>query len=206
MSDPWSCSPETVAFVAPGLVHRLGNAIFTVQGHAQLPDRPIPRDTVLAAANRGGRALAVARTLLGSTFEPPADPLELLEVLVDLTRIPFREAGHTLELTRGAAARTVDPGTFCPAIVEALRAFHEVLPRGQKGVLRIAVAADAGDLAVRIGYAAAAGELPFPLAIPELRQRLHQRLANRPRRPRLELAGAALELGFGGASAASAQA
>ena len=83
-----SSHPETLAFVAPGFIHRLGNLMFTVQGHAQLltgsegSDREVT--AISTAAERGGRILRVLRTLLGATSEPPENATELFEVTINV--------------------------------------------------------------------------------------------------------------------------
>lgn len=210
MTDPAGrLHADTLAFVTAGLVHRLGNLIFTIQGHAQLAGQELSRDTILAATERGGRTLAVVRTLLGPMVEPAADAAELLAILVDLVRIPVREAGHAIacELPEPARFRGVQPGAFCPAVLETIRLLAQALPAGQAGTIRAALRDDAAHgirgrgrdlgLVVRVDWRAAAGELPFPLPVEELRAELDRNLAGGSFRPAVSTLDAGLELGFG---------
>lgn len=195
--------PATLAFVMPGFVHRIGNAIFTMQGLAQLPDRPVPHATVLAATDRATAALRVARALMGPSWEPPQPAGDLLEVIADLTRLQLRERGQTLTLAlpEGAGAsgpstrHDVDAGSFCPAVVIAIRLLAEALPVGATGGVRVRLTAGGGVVQVALSFAPAAGELPFPLAWSELAGALAQALGGA--RPDLRIeATAGLRLCF----------
>jgi len=199
-----SSHPETLAFVAPGLIHRFGNLIFTVQGQAQLLTRSEGSDrevtAITNAAERGGRLLGVLRTLLGPTSGPPQDAVELLEHVVDLVRIPLREAGYALTqaVPESPGFRGVDPGMFCPAVLEAVRLFAEALPEGQGGKISIELADGARrSLLVRIGHTAEQGVLPFPLATAQLQASIEAATRSLLRRPRISVDDAGIELMFG---------
>ncbi|MCR9248510.1 MAG: hypothetical protein NXI31_26075 [bacterium] len=171
MAIPTLLHRDTVAFVMPGLVHRLGNLLFTLQGAAQFDDRPVDHAVVRKATARGGAVLVVARTLLGPAPEPPAPAGELLAVIADLVRLPLRDAGHAFVLqvadadTAGAGVELVDPAAFCPAVLTAIRLIGAAVPAGQTGNLAARLERVGHEVRVGVGYAGAVGELPFPLAL-----------------------------------------
>lgn len=166
---------ETLAFAAPGLVHRFGNAVFTIQGHAQLLDGDGPhtqkRDTILAAADRCAATLLVMRSLIGPVGDPPQDALSLLTALAEILRVPVREAGHVLELVAPTkpVERLVDGGLFCSAVIETVRQFVAALPGGHSGTFELHLAnAGRTTLGLAVTFRAKAGSLPFPLPVAEL--------------------------------------
>lgn len=166
---------DTLAFIVPGLVHRLGNAVFTIQGHAQLlaGDGPAAdqRSAILHAAERGGSTLVVLQSLLGHAAAAPQEAGSLLAVLVDILRVPLRDVGIAVECTAaaGADAVAVDGGAFCPAVLEAVRRLVDLLPGGQAGTLELGLAVPTqGGSVVRVGFRADAGSLPFPVAFGDL--------------------------------------
>jgi hypothetical protein len=91
-------------FLAPGLVHQLGNTLFAVQGHAQVATATVDAaPALLAAVDRGSDVLLCVRALLGDAVEP-VSLARLLSALGDLLRVPLREAGVRLELAVAATA------------------------------------------------------------------------------------------------------
>jgi hypothetical protein len=207
--------PDTLAFLAPGLLHQLGNVLFTIQGNAQtLAD---PRDgggreraAILAASERGGQALRLLRCLLGDPAAPPVQAGVVLTQLGDLLRVPLREVRQLLEL-RHTAAQTpvfVAPTDFCIAVAEALRSLVTILPTGVHGTLVLDLC-DHGPrhATVRVLFAPPAGALPFPLDVGELLARYATGQLRTHSRPVVRAHAMGLELVFpaaGGSQAAQA--
>lgn len=197
--------PETLAFLAPGLLHQFGNVLFTIQGNAQSvglgADNARERTAILGATERGGNALRVLRCLLGDGSQSPAPAGLLLGQLVELLRVPVREAQFTLEM-RHSARQTpvlVDPLDFAKILVEAVRCLVGVLPTGLRGT----VVLDLCDLAerhatVRVMFQPQAGGLPFPLPSAELQGRLDLAGLHLRSRPQLSTHGAGFEIVFAG--------
>ena len=194
-----------MSFVAPGIVHRLGNAMFTIQGHAQLLVGVGPegreRRSILAAVERSARTLALMRALLGHQAGAAENAIELLALLGDVLGVPVRESGHTLttRLPEDTDYRGVDPGAFCPVVLEAVRVLIGVLPSGQVGRIELAlVDGDGSEVVVQVRFTAKDGSLPFPLDTGEIEAALGRvLLAMRPR-PALRIARSGFDIGFGG--------
>jgi hypothetical protein len=206
--------PDTLAFLAPGLLHQLGNVLFTIQGNAQMlggaEDTGRERAAILTAAERGSQAIRLLRCLLGDPAAPPTQAGVLLGQLAEMLRVPLREQRQMLEL-RHTARQTpvfVSPSDFCIAVAEALRALVTVLPNGVHGTLVLDLCDQgARHATVRVLFAPLAGALPFPLDVDELlaryttgQVRTHSRPAVRPHAMGLELVFA----GAGGSQAAQA--
>lgn len=163
---------DLVPFFVPGLLHRFGNLLLTVQGNALHLDAASlaqGRQAILAAAERGARALQLLRRIGGEhdgRLEPAGD---LLRELVHLARVPVRERG--LQLEHGGELPAVSPSVpaaeFVRSLALALCALLDGLPAGADGaiVLTLGRPADGApdDVCVDAEFAAAAGSLPFPL-------------------------------------------
>lgn len=171
---------DAIAFLAPGLVHQFGNLLLTIQGHALgLPnsargetergdstDRA--RAAILAASERGGRSLQLLRRLLGEPETEPVAANELLTELVEVARVPVREARHLLEWTEEGAAPAshwVDAASCAQLFGRALLALIQAVPDGVRGTVRVSLGGDRGMVGVRLEFAPPAGSLPFPLSL-----------------------------------------
>lgn len=124
-------------FVAPGIAHLLGNALFTVQGRARLlsmaaSDAESPREqleadaeAVLDGATRSLGALASLRWLLGEHRQP--EPLSLaLRELVEIMRVPLRDHGGRVEVSGETGIdEPVDPCDLAHSLLSALRRICE---------------------------------------------------------------------------------
>jgi hypothetical protein len=168
---------DAVAFFAPGLVHQFGNLLLTIQGHALgLPasrseaERAEPpgraRDAILTAAERGGRSLQLLRRLLGEPEGAPADACELLTELVEIARVPVREARQLLEWSSAGVVRGslwVDASACAQLFGAALLGLLRAVPDGARGTVRVGLRGDGAAVAVRLAFAPQAGSLPFPL-------------------------------------------
>lgn len=167
-------SSDTAAFFLPGLVHQFGNLLLTVQGHVlHLDDQDVKRmqDAVLGVVQRGSASLQVARALLGEHSGATGLGVELVQQLVDLGRVPARERGVSLELQGEDTAEPIWVASepFVMAFGEALRRWIQAVPSGSTGTATVAYEGDgAGGAVVRLGFVAASGSLPFPLASDEV--------------------------------------
>ena len=125
---PQHARSETLGFVAPGLAHQLGNALFAVQGHAALlrsqePEFLRERNGMLAAIERAEQALQVLQFLVGLEGRGPQQPGILLHRLAEMLRVSLREASLALELGHGSrqTPRPVAPAPFCRGVLAAVR-------------------------------------------------------------------------------------
>lgn len=198
--------PESLAFLAPGLLHHLGNVLFTIQGNAQAfgpVDGAVSRElaAVLAAVERGSHALRVLRGLLGDPAAPQVDARSLLEQLADLLRVPVREARQSFELRQSARPLSVlvDPSEFCRTVVDLLHGLVAILPNGVHGTVVLDLFDQGeGHVTVRVAFQPPAGSLPFPIAVDDVRQRLQQDLQRSRSAARVSCHGMALDVVFGG--------
>jgi hypothetical protein len=138
-THPTTIDPRAanLLFVAPGIAHLLGNALFTVQGRARLlsmaaADAESPREqieadaeAVLDGATRSLGALASLRWLLGEHRQP--EPLSAaLTELVEILRVPVRDHGGRVEISGDTGIEDpVDPCDLAHSILSALRRICE---------------------------------------------------------------------------------
>jgi len=195
---------EALIFIAPGLVHRLGNAMFTIQGHVQLmadvESSPADRQTILQEARRGSRALTLMRTLVGHEQVDSEAAADVLVVVGELLAIPVREAGHTLVVQPAGAvgSRAIRPGTFYPAVIHAVRLLLQALPQGRPAGIELRV--DAGEheqVEVAVRFVPQEGNLPFPLAMDGVVEELRVVLARLRGRPALRMTSRGFVVTFG---------
>ncbi len=129
-SDPRAAN---LLFVAPGIAHLLGNALFTVQGRAKLLSMAAAEegtardqiesdaDAVVEGATRSLGALAVLRWLLGEIRQPAAVGL-IVHELVDVLRVPMRDHGGKVEWSADSDPEDeVDPYELAHALLSAMR-------------------------------------------------------------------------------------
>lgn len=199
----------SLAFLAPGLLHQLGNQLFAVQGSAQLlPDDAVNlRARILAAADRGSETLRVLRALLGDPA-PLRLPLErAMAPLLDVARVALRERGHRLDWrsTPAAAGVAVDAGVVVERAAQTLCLLVEVVPEGTTGTFVFEGAATAPATVLRLCFEPASGSLPFPLPVGEVRERLQRATALAPNAPSCRQLGSGIELTFSRAATSAAQ-
>ncbi|MCA8967101.1 MAG: hypothetical protein KDC48_19635, partial [Planctomycetes bacterium] len=159
-----------MALLAPGVVHQLGNVLFTIQGHAQLGmTGQGERDAVLRATRRGGDTVRLLRALLGDPIPQPIDVDALLQQVVDLARVAMREHGRLLEVLppESPEAWTCDLQRTAPVLLIGLHQFSQALPP-QAGTLTMQRCGGREGLRIRFGHVSGAGQLPFPIAGPDL--------------------------------------
>ena len=202
--------PDTLAFLAPGLLHQMGNVLFTIQGNAQtMKDEASGRErtAILAATERGSVALRMLRCLLGDPAAVPAQAGVLLSQLGDLARIPLREAQQLLDVRHSARQSPVfvAPSDFCIAVAEALCALVTILPTGMHGTLVLDLCEQGPRHAtVRVLFQQRGGALPFPLDVGELLARYETGQLRKHSRPALRTHAMGLELVFSGSGGAQA--
>jgi hypothetical protein len=196
---------SSLAFLAPGLLHQLGNQLFLVQGCAQLlPEASTDiRASILAAAARGGETLRLLRALVGDPVPQRLPLAQALAPLVDVARVSLREHGHQLTVPASAAADAtpVDAGVALAYTAQALCLLVGVVPAGVTGRFSVATGTAAAAALVTVRFEPAAGSLPFPLATAEIGARLQQdaRCAGRaesPQHPSCRPLPTGLELRF----------
>lgn len=163
-----SLQPETFLFVAPGLLHRLGNVFLSIQGNAHLlrgagDDRGCT--AILEAAARGADALESCRFLLGEVETTLLPVARVIEPLAEVLRIPVRGTGHGLQVqpTVGVDG-LVDASAVAIQTTEAVRRLACLVPEGQRGTITVAAEAEPPHtIVVAVGFAPDPGCLPFPL-------------------------------------------
>ena len=192
-------SPPSLAFLAPGLLHQLGNQLFAIQGSAQLlpEDAVTLRPRILAAVQRGNETLRVLRALLGDAMSPRLPLAQALEPLLQVARVSLRERGHRLEAPGSPAdGGMVDGAAVVAGTAHAISLLVELVPSGVAGTFSVQGAMTAGAATVAIRFAPAAGSLPFPLATEEVRLRLERDRAGSSKHPSCRAIVAGVELSF----------
>lgn len=201
--------PDTLAFFAPGLLHQLGNVLFTIQGNAQVA-RPDGAEAgreqraILGAVERGADALRILRCLLGDAAAPPALAGVLLGQVAELMRVPVREARHSLDLRHSATKIPVlvDPSDFCIAVLEGIRVLVAIVPTGVHGIIVLDLCdLGARHATVRLSFQPPSGALPFPLAVEELLVHLGATRLRLRGQPTLRSHGMGVEMVFAGRGA-----
>jgi hypothetical protein len=191
--------PQTLAFLAPGLLHQFGNQLFAIQGNAQLlPDSTGDlRAKILAAAARGGETLRVFRAVLGDAAPLRMSLARAIEPLFEVARVPLREHGHRLDCRGGGdEAHTVDAVAVVAAAATALCALVEEVPSGAIGTFGFELGSTSTAATVAVRFAPVAGCLPFPLAVDSVVQRLRRVLPAGPNGPSCRHLEAGVELAF----------
>ena len=177
--DPLAARSDDFTFLAPGLLHQFGNLFLTIHGNALVLDTEHverAKTAIHGACERGGASLRVVRALLGENGSERACARATLRQMVELLRVPLREAGHGLDMVdTSGPAPVVDVGAFVPLVVRAVRALVATVPAGISGVVIAAIDAGSsggspGRLVLR--FRPPAGTLPFPLPLDAVRREL----------------------------------
>lgn len=158
-------------FLAPGLVHSLGNHLFAIQGCAhvlregQVSQRQ--RATILEAATQAESALDVLRLLgSGESIERREQAGVLLARLAPICRVPLRDRGLRLEIDHSSARRprVVDARGFSRVVVDLLLRVAGQLPAFVEGTIHLDLAdQDAHSVALELGIEFEPTCLPFPM-------------------------------------------
>lgn len=174
--------PELLAFLAPGIVHALGNSLFAVSGNAQfLSDQRQPtsrlRGVILGAVENAEHAVDLLRCL----SEPSGDDRRpeqagvLLNRLAPILRVPLRDRDLGLEIGHSSTEtpRSVAVRPFVLAVAEATRLAHELLPRFVDGALHLDLCRQSrGSLDVVFEVRTRSQLLPFPLQFDAVAERM----------------------------------
>lgn len=167
-------------FLAPGIVHALGNSLFAIRGAAHVlgaADVPNP-DTgkiVADAVEDGVETLDALRFLTESRPATRQPALTVLRALVNVLRVPLRERGLGIRMDEASVPGTVkpDPSTVARSVCECVDAMSRDLPEGLDATL--VLGQDADGLFVRAESASDC--LPFPLDLRATRDRVRDRAA-----------------------------
>ncbi len=167
---------DSLAFLAPGLVHQLGNHLFALQGQAQLlPEAHAElRQSMLAAVARSGEVVRLLRAIVGDPAPPRLPPEQALAPLLEVARVALRERGHQL-VWHGAhsgGSDQADAATVVVATAQALTALVAALPDGLTGTFTVECDTSPAATILRVRFTARAGALPFPLGLDGIDARL----------------------------------
>lgn len=161
-------------FLAPGIIHALGNSIFAVRGCAHVlgASKQIgrQRETILAGCDRAERAVDVLRH-----FGPAdGDPLRaeqagiLLLRMLEVCRVPLRERGVRLEICHSSkeSPRRVDGRTLARSVAEVLRCVALEVPACFSGEVRLDLCEqDRAHITIDLELRTDPGCLPFPIGL-----------------------------------------
>lgn len=169
-------------WLAPGLAHQLGNALFTLQGRARLLAMAEPgrladdSRAIQEGVERAGASMHLLRWLIEDGRAQAVPVAHVLHLYADAARVPLRDHGAALELEglAEAAPASVDPGSICRLLTAALREFGAAAG-GSHGTVRIALKVD-GEVRLGLDYVPAAGAPPFPRDADGLLERLRAEL------------------------------
>jgi hypothetical protein len=190
-----------LAFAAPGLLHALGNALFVIQGRAQVGggDLAAALPGIQQASKQALEVLELFRCLCGEDAGRRAVQAgSLLRRLCDVLGVAARRHGVGIECAAGRAP-TVDPSALCAAVTQAVASLLAQLPAGWSGDLVVELGERDGGVTVRLWPRSARGQLPFPLDLPAAAGRVAGALAGLCPGVASSADRTALELGFGGA-------
>lgn len=154
---------ELLEFLAPGLLHSLGNALFKIQGHAQL----LGSEEILAACRGAVETVDIYRHVLDPevpTKRTAAGPL--LRDLARLLRAHLRERGIMVRWDQGleSTGSKVLRSDLVMPVVTAVHRLGAALPTGFEGALQMDAEATP-DLQVSLCVSPAPGCLPFEVDV-----------------------------------------
>lgn len=209
---------RTLAFLAPGLIHWLGNSLFAIQGHVQMlalrgqePSRAVGE--ILKGSHQAQHALELLRYLVVeptavAAGDAVAEPRPiygslvqlgtLLPRLCELMRIPLRDAGVrvTYEHSSRESPASVSGTVLCLAVTELVRAYAQRVQPGFRGELQIDLARQTEWAELRFLLRHAPDLLPFPQPATALAEELSVGLAELGARLRVEPDHQTLVLGI----------
>lgn len=170
-------SADLLEFAAPGLLHGLGNNLFSIHGHAQMlrgGDTDVAREkaAIVKASEKALNALAILRYLVGEGGPEPAPQAGVLLLrLFETLRVPLHEAGLQVQFSHGSgdAPVSVEGQVLCQSVVTVLRALAIDVPPGlQRAVVVDLAAQGAGGAEVVFRVAMRPSFLPFPVDLDKL--------------------------------------
>lgn len=166
-----SAAADLIGFVAPGLLHGLGNSLFAIQGHAQMlrgtgADVSREKGAILTASEKAKHALDVIRYLLGdAASEQPPHAGILLRRLFDTMRVPMRENGLRVRFVDDEQADPprVDGVMLCQCVVQVLRTLAPDQPDGLQRTVLIELQRETNAVVVGLRVEPDPACLPFPV-------------------------------------------
>ncbi|MCY2956888.1 MAG: hypothetical protein NT107_07635 [Planctomycetota bacterium] len=162
--------------LAPGVVHHLGNVLFTLQGRAVLLPASRERDSLLEGATRAQHTLQALRWMLGEGLEQPVATGEVVQRLVELLRVGYRENGISLLCTEAHATSACDPILMTRLLTTLCRTASAGVGGG--GKIHLDCVDDAGELLLLLRVEGLAATLRFPLSAERLREQMQAELAS----------------------------
>lgn len=165
---PDRSAADSLLFLAPGLAHHLGNALFSAHGRTVLlasggGDTAVDRSAILGQLEFAQRDLQVLRWLCGDPS--PASVGRLLASLQELLRVPLRDRGLALHVRGPAACFAAASGQgLCRLLLAAIRQLAALAVPGPPGA-QIDLEWDADEQRVRLWLAMqpAPGQPRLPL-------------------------------------------
>ena len=166
-----SVAAELIEFVAPGLLHGLGNRLFAIHGHAQMlrgggEDVDKERGAILKASDAARQTLEVFRYLLGeraADASPHAG--KILCNLLGTISMSLRDHGLRVDLEEdvGDVPVRADGVALCQCVVQVLRALAPEPADGLQRRVRVGVqASDQGTPMLVFMITPGDACLPFP--------------------------------------------
>ena len=173
-------SRELLYFLAPGLVHRLRNALSAIQGQAQLLDAQgdTPKTEILAATKRAQGAVQVLRCMSEDRGAVPVGLL--LPRLVEVLAAPMGERGLTLSWQHSSKEppARVNGTLLSETVVGTLKAIAEGVPMGFGGSVLVDLCAQGSEqVEILIELVASSDQLPFQIDLLAVQQQLQQAIS-----------------------------
>jgi hypothetical protein len=163
-------NPGLFEFLAPGLLHELGNAVFKIQGHAQaaaLPGTGAGRalGEVQKHAQQAKALLELVRCLVQDGAGVAMQCGVLLPQVCELLEVPLR--GHGLRVRFQHSSRQ-SPGsapvaTTARAVLGLARELARAVPIGFRGVLVVDLQQQTPVIVLRLAVTGDPALLPFPI-------------------------------------------
>lgn len=185
-SVPNRVAAELLRFVAPGILHGLGNSLFAIRGHAQLlrgSENEVGRSraAILKASEKSLRGLDVLRFLAAEAEGHSSSQAGiLLHRLCDFVRIPLSEHGLrlTFEHKSSQTPMSVEGTALCQCVVELLRQLVCSLPASYEGCAIVdLVAQRKRSVAIEVQLRSSPSLLPFPIDFEGAVERMRPLLA-----------------------------
>jgi hypothetical protein len=160
-------------FMAPGFLHGMSNALFTIQAQAQVRNAGPEIAAGCATANAVLEVMRLVADPRGGDDPGPVGPA--LRTVVELLRIGLRDQGVRVDV-EDAVLETTDRAplrTFVRAMVLATEQLHGALPTGCDGHVRLSWL-EPGVFCIE--FVAAASQLPFEIDLAPAQRRLTEAL------------------------------
>jgi hypothetical protein len=194
---------RALGFLAPGLIHWLGNSLFAIQGHVQMlglrsqePSRTVGE--IMKGSRRAQHALDLLRHVVAEDGGTAVQVGTLLPRLCELLLVPLRDHGVRIEYRHSSHESPVaaSGAVLCLSVVEVVRMLVGRLPPAFRGELQVDLARQADWIELRLRLVHARDLLPFPYESGSFTAQLEAGLADLGARLRAEPDGRTLVLGI----------